>query len=190
MENEKNTNKMSKKELLKYVDEWSEGLKGQERISFSNAVNFIVNDLKVDKKYSLYLIPLVRNYQIYEHAKIESLSEQVKCHYNDYFLLFEDDFEFIVFLEKTLGLVKNNNKLINLLKTCEQRSESVFLYKITKQIAEKDSITEGHSYILSYDYERFLREWEDIKNNNSFDENYLEQVGLPVYGMFLEQYLL
>ena len=81
------------------------------------------------------------------------------------------------------------NELIRLLKTCEQRSESVFLYKITKQIAEKDSITEGHSYILSYDYERFLREWGDIVDGKNFDENYLEQVGLPIYGMFLKQYL-
>lgn len=181
---------MDKKEILeKNIFDWSEGLKKQERESFSNAVKFIINELKVDEKYSLYMIPLIREYEIYDEVEIKKLYREVKINYEDYFLLFENDFEFIVFLEKNLNLEKNDNELIRLLKTCEQRSESVFLYKITKQIAEKDSITEGHSYILSYDYERFLREWGDIVDGKNFDENYLEQVGLPIYGMFLKQYL-
>lgn len=182
---------MNKKEILdRHIFDWSQGLKEQERESFSNAVKFLTNDLKIDEKYSLYMILLIRKYQIYEQAEIESLFEQIKYHYDNYFLCYEDNFEFITFLEKTLDLEKNDNELIGLLKTCEQRSESVFLYNITKKIAEKDSITEGHSYILTYDYERFLREWGDIVDGKNFDENYLEQIGLPVYGMFLKQYLL
>ena len=42
---------MDKKEILeKNIFDWSEGLKKQERESFSNAVKFIINELKVDER--------------------------------------------------------------------------------------------------------------------------------------------
>jgi hypothetical protein len=80
-----------------------------------------------------------------------------------------------------------------LIKICKERNELNFLFEITKQIAETDSICEMHSYCSTYTREMFNNAEKHIESIEmklrGFKDSYsiyLEQGGLPVYEIYLK----
>ncbi len=81
-----------------------------------------------------------------------------------------------------------------LIKICKDRNELDFLFSITKQIAEADSIGEGHGYCSEYKKEHFNNAEKHIQSEEykarGFKDNYceyLEYGGVPVYRLYLIQ---
>lgn len=67
-----------------------------------------------------------------------------------------------------------------LIEICKQRGELKFLYKITKHIAETDSITEEYSYVHEYS-EEYFNEAIYLIDVDSDYSLHLKYGGLPIY---------
>ena len=81
-----------------------------------------------------------------------------------------------------------------LIKICKDRNELDFLYSITKQIAESDSIGEGYGYCDNYTPEDFNKAEKHIVLEEykigGFKGNYcpwLEFGGIKIYELYLKQ---
>jgi len=81
-----------------------------------------------------------------------------------------------------------------IIEICKDRNELEFLFKLTKQIAESDSICEGYGYCREYTKENFNNaekhiESEEYKKRGFNDEYdlYLECGGVPIYELYLDQ---
>jgi hypothetical protein len=80
------------------------------------------------------------------------------------------------------------------IKICKDRNEIDFLFAITKQIAESDSIGEGHGYCNEYKKEQFNNAEKHIQSEEyklrGFKDEYcqwLEYGGIPIYKLYLYQ---
>lgn len=80
------------------------------------------------------------------------------------------------------------------IKICKDRNELNFLFAITKQIAEADSIGEGYRYCNEYTIEQFNNAEKHIQSEEykliGFKDEYcqwLEYVGIPIYKLYLYQ---
>lgn len=72
-----------------------------------------------------------------------------------------------------------------IIKICKDRNELNFLFEITKQIAEADSIGEGHGYCSKYTRERFNNAEKCIRSGQYC--LWLEYGGIPIYELYLYQ---
>jgi hypothetical protein len=75
-------------------------------------------------------------------------------------------------------------KTKQLIEICKERNELDFLFQITKQIAQSDSIGEGYLYRQDYDLEYFNNA-EPYELNGALCK-YLEYGGLPIYEIYLK----
>ena len=86
------------------------------------------------------------------------------------------------------------------IRICKERNELDFLFAITKQIAESDSIGEGHGYCVDYTAELFNNaekhtvplsyKYKNEALGVEFGDEYcqwLELGGVPVYELYLNQ---
>ena len=80
------------------------------------------------------------------------------------------------------------------IKICKDRNELNFLFSITKQIAESDSIGEEHNYCREYKIEQFNDAEKHIQAQEDklrgFKDEYcqwLEYGGIPIYELYLYQ---
>lgn len=79
-----------------------------------------------------------------------------------------------------------------LIEICRQRNEIDFLFAITKQIAEADSIGESYQYCPEYtrhkfnNAEKFVVD-EDIRARgfDNFYDRYLREGGIRIYELYL-----
>lgn len=81
-----------------------------------------------------------------------------------------------------------------LINICKERNELEFLYNITKQVAESDSIGEGYAYCKKYTKEMFNSaerhiQIEERKLIGFKDEycQYLEYGSIKIYELYLKQ---
>lgn len=79
------------------------------------------------------------------------------------------------------------------IKICKDRNEIDFLFAITKQIAESDSIAEGYIYCKEYKKTDFNNAEKHIQADEyklrGFKDEYcqwLEYGGIPIYKLYLE----
>lgn len=84
-------------------------------------------------------------------------------------------------------------ELEKLIQICRERNELDFLFQITKQIAESDSIGEQYSYCSKYTKEMFNNaekhtEATEYKLRGFKDKysEYLEYGALPIYEIYLK----
>lgn len=77
-----------------------------------------------------------------------------------------------------------------LIQICRDRNEIEFLFEITKEIAEADSIGEGYGYCHEYTKEMFNNAERVVIDKYGLEVNaycdYLIQGGLPVYELYLK----
>ena len=76
------------------------------------------------------------------------------------------------------------------IKICKDRNELNFLFSITKQIAEEDSIGEGYHYCSEYEKEYFDTSIEvvELRKNPCEDYHYYYLVsGVMIYELYLYQ---
>jgi len=85
-------------------------------------------------------------------------------------------------------------KIDEIITICKGRNELNFLYLITKQIAESDSIGDEYTYCKGYKPEQFNNaekhiQPEEYKLRGFKDEycQWLEHGGVPVYELYLYQ---
>lgn len=77
-----------------------------------------------------------------------------------------------------------------LILICKERNELDFLYLITKQVADTDSIGEGWSYCYNYPRKVFNNAVKHNDDKYCLEGqycNYLEKAGLPIYEIYLKQ---
>lgn len=72
-----------------------------------------------------------------------------------------------------------------IIKICKDRNELNFLFLITKQIAESDSIGEGYGYCNEYTTEQFNNAEKNIRIDGYCQ--WLEHGGVPIYKLYLYQ---
>ena len=85
-------------------------------------------------------------------------------------------------------------KIEEIIEICKERNELDFLFAITKEIAEADSISEGYLYCEKYTREQFNNAEKHIEpseyKNRGFKDKYcpyLEYGGIPIYRLYLSQ---
>lgn len=85
-------------------------------------------------------------------------------------------------------------KIEEVIKICKDRNELNFLFLITKQIAEADSIGEQYQYCREYTLADFNNAEKHIQaeeyKQRGFKDNYcqwLEYGGIPIYELYLYQ---
>ncbi len=80
-----------------------------------------------------------------------------------------------------------------IINICKERNELEFLFQITKQIAEADSIGEEYAYCSEYTKEMFNNsemhvqpiEYKARGFVNGYND-YLEHGGIPIYKLYLK----
>lgn len=82
-------------------------------------------------------------------------------------------------------------KVEEVIKICKDRNELKFLFAITKQIAEADSIGEGWGYCDKYEESQFNNAEKHTQNNRIGTKGeyckWLVQGGVPIYELYLSQ---
>jgi hypothetical protein len=84
-----------------------------------------------------------------------------------------------------IKLILKKMKIEELIEICRNRNDLEFLFSITKQIAESDSIGEGYGYCNEYKRKRFNNAEKHFKSEEYCQ--WLEYGGIKIYELYLYQ---